>query len=223
MSMNKTMMVLFVLTAIFVVGCSNTDKGTTITVDDCNIKNGRIVDTLEGDTCSSGEVNIGNVEGLKCPCICCSRTEQSAMTAAQALAIAKQSSCVNEGQLKETMIYNENSKTWWIDMDADRPGCAPACVVSADGGAEINWRCTGLIPEQPQPMTQQLCESAGGRWNECGNTCQLLHQGQEGIACTLECQQLCECGGIAGFGCPAGYDCVVPEGIADAMGFCAAG
>lgn len=62
-----------------------------------------------------------------------------------AIHIAKNSECMNYGKLKETSFYNENSKTWWIDMDVEKEGCNPACVISAtDLHAEINWRCTGL-------------------------------------------------------------------------------
>jgi len=64
------------------------------------------------------------------------------------------------------------------------------------------------------------CESTGGNWNECGNKCSIDNQGKEGAACTLQCEMLCECGGIAGFRCPAGYECKMPEGIADALGYC---
>ena len=58
--------------------------------------------------------------------------------------------------------YNENSKTWWFDINfkVPKPGCNPACVVTttmietgASGNiisyktsAEINWRCAGSVP-----------------------------------------------------------------------------
>lgn len=59
----------------------------------------------------------------------------------QAHAIAS-SACVN---LTENYYYNEFTETWWIDLDIEKEGCNPACVVSSDGTAEINWRCTGFI------------------------------------------------------------------------------
>ena len=59
--------------------------------------------------------------------------------------IAQKSECSSEGNLGEVSFCNENSKTWWIEMEAERPGCSPACVVWTETGeAEINWRCTGL-------------------------------------------------------------------------------
>lgn len=72
-----------------------------------------------------------------------------------------------------------------------------------------------------QGMTEEYCKSGGGNWNECSNRCMLENQGKEGVACTMQCEQLCECGGIAGFGCPEGYYCNLPEsGIMDALGYC---
>ena len=67
--------------------------------------------------------------------------------------IAEASACMDEGTLKEDYIFNENSLTWWIDMDvANAEGCSPACVVSEPNGeAEINWRCMGLLPPSQQP------------------------------------------------------------------------
>lgn len=66
----------------------------------------------------------------------------------QAVAIAEESACIIEGKLTETIYYNDYTRTWWIDMSADAPGCAPACVISEKtGAAQINWRCTGVIPE----------------------------------------------------------------------------
>ncbi|MBN1463879.1 MAG: hypothetical protein JW922_09440 [Paludibacteraceae bacterium] len=71
------------------------------------------------------------------------------MSEKKARSIAEASSCLDEGILKDMEpMYNENSKTWWFDMQVeDKPGCNPACVVSEDESVEINWRCTGLIPE----------------------------------------------------------------------------
>jgi len=60
--------------------------------------------------------------------------------------IAQNSSCVEEGNLTDRISYNNYTKTWWIDLDINRTGCAPACVVwEENGSAEINWRCTGLV------------------------------------------------------------------------------
>ena len=68
----------------------------------------------------------------------------------EAVAIARRSECAQKGAVGATGVYNENSRTWWIDFAPHarhaRPGCNPACVVSVDAGsAEINWRCTGAV------------------------------------------------------------------------------
>jgi len=68
----------------------------------------------------------------------------------EAVDIAQRSECIEQGQLKETHLCNENTGTWWIDLDVDKPGCSPACVVDVpEKTAEINWRCTGLLPPSP--------------------------------------------------------------------------
>lgn len=67
------------------------------------------------------------------------------MSEEKAREIAKMSECVREGLLKDNAIYNDYTKTWWIDLDIDKPGCNPACVIFEDERVEINWRCTGLI------------------------------------------------------------------------------
>lgn len=75
-----------------------------------------------------------------------------------------------------------------------------------------------------QPLTKETCEAARGHWNECGSACR---GAPPGTACIAVCVQYCECGGIAGFGCPQGYECAdyLPkdgEGkpVPDAMGIC---
>jgi hypothetical protein len=72
------------------------------------------------------------------------------MTLEEAVLIANDSECTEQGLLTENSFYNENSKTWWIDLDMKpefvHEGCNPACVIWEETGqAEINWRCTGLI------------------------------------------------------------------------------
>jgi nitrous oxidase accessory protein len=67
------------------------------------------------------------------------------LTYEEARAIAENSTCVQEGTLTDTWMYNEYTRTWWIDLEpfTVMPGCNPACVISEDTRtAEINWRCT---------------------------------------------------------------------------------
>jgi len=77
----------------------------------------------------------------------CTSPEGANMKLLDAIQIAANSECADEGTL--TQIYNCNNVTgtWWIDMSViDAEGCSPACVVSVeDNSATVNWRCTGLI------------------------------------------------------------------------------
>ncbi len=73
---------------------------------------------------------------------------QEGLTLEEARQIALNSSCMEEGNITDNYTYNNYTHTWWFDMDIEKPGCAPACVVDElNRSAEINWRCTGLIPE----------------------------------------------------------------------------
>jgi len=74
----------------------------------------------------------------------------------------------------------------------------------------------------PPAITAQSCQGARGHWNDCSSRCRLDNAGRSDIACPAMCESLCECGGIAGFGCPQGYTCHTPPGIADALGYCVA-
>jgi len=68
------------------------------------------------------------------------------LTKAQAYGLAQSSECAIEANLLNEYSYNEFTKTWWIELDLEKPGCNPACVVNEETKtAEINWRCTGLI------------------------------------------------------------------------------
>jgi len=69
------------------------------------------------------------------------------MTYEEAVLIAKDSEC-SQGAFKTTHYCNENTNTWWIDLELEKEGCNPACVINTETKtAEINWRCTGLLPE----------------------------------------------------------------------------
>jgi hypothetical protein len=74
----------------------------------------------------------------------------SQMTFDEAKQIALASDCANVGVLKGDYFCNNNTGTWWINIDvANHPGCAPACVIDVTAKkAEINWRCTGALPPQ---------------------------------------------------------------------------
>jgi len=70
----------------------------------------------------------------------------------------KDLNCNNIGTISENGTCNENTKTWWLDieteLDGDLGGCNPACVIDTESkNATINWRCMGLIePEDSMPL-----------------------------------------------------------------------
>jgi hypothetical protein len=103
---------------------------------------------------------------------------------------------------------------------------AVALIISIIAG----YGCTGQPPPQDQGngsggqdggyVTEAMCNAAHGHWNECGSPCRGSPAGQP---CVAMCLQQCECGGIAGFGCPQGYECTdyLPgKDTPDAMGIC---
>jgi hypothetical protein len=65
-------------------------------------------------------------------------------------------------------------------------------------------------------ITSESCADNGGHWNECGSPC----AGTGSDFCIEICEPICECGGIAGFGCPKGYTCQLSGKIVDEMGKC---
>jgi hypothetical protein len=76
----------------------------------------------------------------------CAKTNTSyKMTFSEARDIASGSECVKQGALKDYHWCNEGTGTWWIDLNINRQGCSPACVIDVEKKtAEINWMCTGL-------------------------------------------------------------------------------
>ena len=131
------------------------------------------------------------------------------MSLAEAQQIALQSDCMQVGRLKDTAVYNPNSNTWWIDLDATARGCNPACVVDvATKTAEVNWRCTGgAVP--PQIMTPTPSQSANPASENCikqGGTLSIQTRGdggQYGI-CMFEDNKQCEEWAMLRGECPVG-------------------
>lgn len=98
--------------------------------------------------CSSGEIEYYVPGECKTP-----DTEIKPLTLREAEEIALNTECTQKGTLTENSFYNENSKTWWIDLEMKeefkKDFCNPACVISEKTKeAEINWRCTGALPPE---------------------------------------------------------------------------
>ncbi|MFH1787752.1 MAG: BPTI/Kunitz domain-containing protein, partial [Candidatus Altiarchaeota archaeon] len=179
----------------------------------------------------------GGFQGLPCPngyvCqmpsgydmlgYCVLNPQQMPMDVARALAIASKSECTKEGKLTKDITYNEYTKTWWIDLDLEKPGCNPACVVDEKTQtAEINWRCTGVIPPtdncelDPDPgrckayMPRFYFDETEGKckefiWGGCGGTVPF-----ESLD---ECQRTCDIKRIGRY-CESDEDCVCLSGCA---------
>lgn len=90
---------------------------------------------------------VGQAEQQTGGLVCTDSETGASMGFADALAIAEASSCAAEGELENVYQCNSVTGTWWIELNAEAPGCNPACVIDVNtGAAEVNWRCTGLLP-----------------------------------------------------------------------------
>ena len=76
---------------------------------------------------------------------CKKKDTDTKLSLSEAKEIAFLSECGD--RLEDTYICNEITGTWWINLDIEKEGCSPACVINVETKtAEINWRCTGLLP-----------------------------------------------------------------------------
>jgi len=83
-------------------------------------------------------------------------TIQSLLSVEEARAIAEKSECMQVGAITQESSYNPNSKTWWFNLEAEKPGCNPACVVDeTTKTATVNWRCTGALPPNQDAVTKE--------------------------------------------------------------------
>lgn len=70
------------------------------------------------------------------------------------------------------------------------------------------------VPALPASPEQAACESAKGKWVECGNPC----HGMPGEICIASCEAQCLCGGTEGWMCPKEQTCTSYEPSATAQG-----
>ena len=59
------MFIILILVLILINGCNQLDS------EACVAEDGRIVNRISEESCKVNETNIGEVQGLRCPCICC--------------------------------------------------------------------------------------------------------------------------------------------------------
>jgi hypothetical protein len=75
---------------------------------------------------------------------CVDKDTQNILSLADARQIAIESECGD--RLEDTYFCNENTGTYWIDLNIEKQGCNPACVIDiTTREGVINWRSTGLM------------------------------------------------------------------------------
>jgi len=123
------------------VGACGCSPDNSVETKICDCGEGKCFD---GDSCQLIEPGVREDEA-------CLGPEGGSMFLTEAQALAQESACTEEGFLGEGGMCNTETGTWWLDFEPTEPkeGCSPACVVNIETNeAEINWRCTGLIPEE---------------------------------------------------------------------------
>ena len=129
--MNKGIVFLavLVLPIALVAGCVNTEIGS---FDECVAAGNPVMESYPR------QCNAGNRTFVEEHC----SEGEYVLTLENAKSIAE-AEC---GEIKDTYVCNENTGTYWIDLNIEREGCSPACVINLETReAEINWRCTGLL------------------------------------------------------------------------------
>jgi hypothetical protein len=155
----RVMLSIFVLSALALLlpGCSDNGELTPVVEPAAEIQPTAMAEATEQPAGEGGAAS-SSTETERCA----DQGTGASMDYDRALDIAQSSRCTLEGQLLENHFCNENSGTWWIDMAADKPGCNPACVVGVkSGAAEINWRCTGVLPPDEDDVAATAEDTAG--------------------------------------------------------------
>jgi len=102
-----------------------------------------------------GTRHCGNEGQCKCFCqklketgeeFCVKEGTGYTMSLTEAKLVAQGGECLLDSSFTDVYYCNEFTGTWWIDLDLEKEGCNPACVIDVQtGDSEINWRCTGLV------------------------------------------------------------------------------
>ena len=138
MKLKYIVLVLFLASTVFTLGCINQKESEINSFEEC-AKHYPIMESYPPQCMVPGGPTFTEDS-------CQYKKEENIfiLTISNAKSIAINSECGN--RLKETYMCNNYTGTYWIDLDIDKPGCNPACVVNIETRqAEINWRCTGLI------------------------------------------------------------------------------
>jgi|GEM_PF-4623511 len=143
-------------------------EGNTLTEWYC--ESGYVQDQLKKD-CSAGCRDGACLEEPSTPEQMCGTMDYS-----KAKSIAS-NSC---GTLTDEYYCNESTNTWWFKLNMEMTGCNPHCVVDTKSGkAEINYMCTGAIPETPvTDETNCMCtreyNPICGKIKVCTTNCSLV-------------------------------------------------
>ena len=130
--MKNYILIIMVLISVFAAGCAEKD---ITSFEECAAAGNPVMESYPRQ-CRVGDETF--VEEIK-------------LSIEEAIDIAQNSECTEKGSLTENYMYNENTQTWWIDLEMKeefkKEICNPACVVNeVTKTAEINWRCTGALP-----------------------------------------------------------------------------
>ncbi|MBW3013221.1 hypothetical protein KY340_03355 [Candidatus Woesearchaeota archaeon] len=160
-----------IIISVLALGCAvekPVEEQTITNFEECVAAGNPVMESYPRQCASNGQTFVEEVELAdgKCDgeCVCgpdeawceawqrCSNIREESCpgtvyTYEQAKAIAINSG-ITEDQFTGDFVYNDYTQTWWFDVNIEKEGCSPAMVVDEKTGtAEINWRCTGLIPE----------------------------------------------------------------------------
>lgn len=85
--------------------------------------------------------------------LCVDEGTGAQMSYTEALALAEQSACAQEGDLTATRACDSATGAWLIDLEVESPLCEPVCVVDINtGSVDIDWRCIDApTPEDAEP------------------------------------------------------------------------
>ena len=109
------------------------------------INQGIITINIPSSTSTTTTIELTTTTTISSEEFCQKKDTDIKLSLSEAKNIAIHGQCGDK--LKDTYICNEITGTWWIDLDIEKAGCNPACVINVETKiAEINWRCTGLLP-----------------------------------------------------------------------------
>ncbi len=144
---NKIIIFISIIVVVIIIGAGTTlwpqlisaPEKQILNFEDCVVGGNPIMETYPRQCRHGDQTFVENVS--------------LSMSREEAVQIAGETQeCTTVGIPTAEISYNEGTKTWWIDLvrtpELETDGCHPACVVSEETKtAEVNWRCTGAIPD----------------------------------------------------------------------------